>query len=389
MEPGNRGGNMVFRRKCPVTRDKAGTTFGERTESGGSPETGRCLLQVDIRKRLRQFSLQVQFQAGRGCLGILGASGCGKSMTLKAIAGIEDPDQGQVVLGGRVLYDSGAGICLRPQKRKTGYLFQNYALFPNMTVEQNLEAGLRYGAGIRGDCSRQVKELAGRFRLEGLEQQYPGRLSGGQQQRAALARIFACGPEVLLLDEPFSAMDSFLKEGLRLELKQILGAYEGVSVLVTHDRDEAYQLCDHLLLMKEGRVLVTGPTRQVFADPGTVEAARLTGCRNISRIRRLGSHQVCALDWDGLVLSTKEPVGEHIQAIGIRAHDLNPLGEGEGQVNRIPVTGPKVTEMPFEWYVTLDNGIWWKTEKDIRTHDAAGFVPRWLYVDPSAILLLE
>ena len=148
---------MVFRRKCPVTRDKAGITFGERTVSGDSPETGRCLLQVDIRKRLRQFSLQVQFQAGRGCLGILGASGCGKSMTLKAIAGIEDPDQGQVVLGGRVLYDSGAGICLRPQKRKTGYLFQNYALFPNMTVEQNLEAGLRYGAGIRGEDRKSTR----------------------------------------------------------------------------------------------------------------------------------------------------------------------------------------------------------------------------------------
>lgn len=345
-------------------------------------------LTVQIQKRYGDFLLDVNFTAEDGeALALLGASGCGKSVTLKCVAGIDRPDRGRIELDGQVLFDSATGVNLPPQKRRMGFLFQSFALFPHMTVEQNVAVCL--GSFEKRRRQARTAELLARLHLEGQAKLYPRQLSGGQQQRAALARIFACGPEVLLLDEPFSAMDSFLKEGLRLELKQILGAYEGVSVLVTHDRDEAYQLCDHLLLMKEGRVLVTGPTRQVFANPGTVEAARLTGCRNISRIRRLGPHQVCALDWDSLVLSTKEPVGEHIQAIGIRAHDLNPLGEGEGQVNRIPVTGPKVTEMPFEWYVTLDNGIWWKTEKDIRTHDAAGFVPRWLYVDPSAILLLE
>ena len=382
---------MFLKRKYQSREGLSGT--GSRDNLLGD---GKLSLRVDIKKQLRQFLLQVQLEAGRGCLGILGPSGCGKSMTLKTIAGIQHPDSGQVVLGRRVLYDSARRIDVRPQKRRVGYLFQNYALFPNMTVEQNIRAGLQYGAKIRGDYGTRMAELVERFRLEGLEKQYPGRLSGGQQQRAALARIFACGPDVLLLDEPFSAMDSFLRERLRLELEQLLDGYDGVSVLVTHDRDEAYQLCDHLLLMDEGKVLAAGTTRDVFGDPGSVQAARLTGCKNISRIRRLGPCRVCALDWNGLELATGREVGQEITAVGIRAHDFVPLGEGEalerraqGADNLIPVTSPSIAEMPFEWYVTLENGIWWKKEKDIHTHDSTGVVPSWLYVDPSAILLLR
>lgn len=363
-------------------------------------------LQVDIKKRLKGFELDLAFEAGRGCLGILGASGCGKSMTLKSIAGIMTPDQGRIALqyskgeaaGGRVLYDSALRINLKPQKRRVGYLFQNYALFPNMTVEENIAVGLKGRPAFKRDgesVREKTARLLERFRLTGLERRYPGQLSGGQQQRVALARLMAYEPEALLLDEPFSAMDSYLKEGLRLELLKVMEEYGGVAVMVTHDRDEAYQLCQRLLLMDKGRVLAFGKTRDLFQDPGTCLAARLTGCKNISRIEKAGPCRVRALDWGGLELETGRPVEAAVTAVGIRAHDFEPLSEGEAAqwrgrpgANLIPAGHPAVSEMPFEWYVTLENGLWWKIEKDIHTHDAAGILPGYLRIAPEALLLL-
>ncbi len=213
-------------------------------------------LGVEIKKKLKEFDLDISFSAGKGCLGILGPSGCGKSMTLKSIAGIVTPDSGRIALqyakgeaaGGRVLYDSALKINEKPQMRRVGYLFQNYALFPNMSVEENIAAGLK---GMEKKKAK-VGEMIERFRLTGLEKRYPGQLSGGQQQRVALARILAYEPEVLLLDEPFSAMDTYLREGLRLELSKVLADYDGVSVMVTHDRDEAFQLCKNIMLLDRG-----------------------------------------------------------------------------------------------------------------------------------------
>lgn len=298
-------------------------------------------------------------------------------MTLKSIAGIVTPDSGRIALqyaqgeaaGGRVLFDSSLKINETPQIRRVGYLFQNYALFPNMTVEENIAAGLK-GKGARAAaggrksqaCSPQaikqkVQEMTERFRLIGLEKHYPAQLSGGQQQRTALARILAYEPEILLLDEPFSAMDTYLREKLRLELAEALKDYDGVSILVTHDRDEAYQLCPEILLMDQGKVLARGKTRDIFAWPQTCKAARLTGCKNISRIRRMGERHICALDWGGLELMADRLVGEEITAVGIRAHDFEPLSRQKAAAyayeNCIPVEEPQVSEMPFEWYITL------------------------------------
>ena len=372
----------------------------------------RLLLGVEIKKKLKEFSLELSFEAEKGCLGILGPSGCGKSMTLKSIAGIVTPDSGRIALqyaqgeaaGGRVLFDSALKINETPQIRRVGYLFQNYALFPNMTVEENIAAGLK-GKGARAAaggrksqvCSPQaikqkVQEMTERFRLIGLEKHYPAQLSGGQQQRTALARILAYEPEILLLDEPFSAMDTYLREKLRLELEEALKDYDGVSILVTHDRDEAYQLCPEILLMDQGKVLARGKTRDIFAWPQTCKAAR-PGCKNISRIRRMGERHICALDWGGLELMADRLVGEEITAVGIRAHDFEPLSRQKAAAyayeNCIPVEEPQVSEMPFEWYITLKNGLWWKREKTIHTHNSAGVIPEYLRVDPSAILLLK
>ncbi len=316
-------------------------------------------------------------------------------MTLKSIAGIVTPDSGNIVLHGggngeqeRVLFDSARKIHEKPQKRRIGYLFQNYALFPNMTVEQNIAVGLK-GQNPEG----KVKEMVERFRLQGLEKQYPRQLSGGQQQRVALARILAYEPDTLLLDEPFSAMDTFLRESLRLGLAKVLKEYDGISIMVTHDRDEAYQLCDRLMLMHEGKVLASGPSREIFSNPGSVRAAVLTGCKNISRIERLGSHRVKALDWNEIELTVEGNITDEITHIGIRAHDFEPISDhsqySSEEINLIPVHNPEIAEMPFEWYITLDNHLWWKKEKDIHTHDSAGIVPAALRVSPSAILLLK
>ena len=373
---------------------------------GIDPSAGPSL-QVSIRKKLKGFELDMVFHTGRGCLGILGPSGCGKSMTLKSIAGIVTPDAGRIALqyaageaaGGRVLYDSSLKINERPQNRQVGYLFQSYALFPNMTVEENIRTGLKSRRMRRvltsAGAQKRVQEMVKRFGLQGLEKRYPAQLSGGQQQRAALARIMAYKPEVILLDEPFSAMDSHLREKLRLELAALLKEYDGISILVTHDRDEAYQLCDSMILMDQGRVLSSGKTRELFLNPRTCMAARLTGCKNISRIRRIGTCRIEALDWGGLVLSTSEPVGDEVTAVGIRAHDFEPLSQTQAEElqgregeNLIPVGNPTISEMPFEWHITLENGLWWKCGKSIHDLKAAPQIPKWLRVSSGALMLL-
>ena len=364
-------------------------------------------LGLDFEKKLDGFHLRVRYEGEARRIGILGASGCGKSMTLRSIAGIERPDSGSIRMGERILIDSGKKIDMRPQERRVGYLFQNYALFPSMTVEQNIMAGLK---GKKEEKLRRTQEMMRAFQIEGLGKRRPDELSGGQQQRVALARIMAYRPEAVLLDEPFSAMDYFLKERLRLEMIQVLREYEGLSILVTHDRDEAYQLCDYLLLMHEGQIIGEGPVKEVFSKPQTVEAARLTGCKNISRIRSLGPHLVCAEDWGNLQLTVAEEVSPEITHIGIRAHDLFPvsgtipssaeipfsgktpspdLSSSNGSVNLIPVGEPVLTELPFEWYIVLRNGLWWKIPKDMHSHDFQGGIPSALSVDPSAIMLLR
>lgn len=347
------------------------------------------MIDVEISSRLGAFSLEAGFRAEEGCTGILGASGCGKSITLKSIAGICTPDRGRICLSGpkgeRVLFDSSKRICLPVQKRRVGYLFQNYALFPNMTAEENILCGLK---GSKQSSRERLKELISQFHLEGLEKKYPHQLSGGQQQRTALARIFASEPELLLLDEPFSALDAHLKEQMRLEMLAYMKAYEKTALLVTHDRDEAYQLCSRLILMDAGHVLQQGTTQEVFSHPVNTAAARLTGCKNISRIRWIGSHRVWAEDW-GIELCVAEQRQERIKAIGIRAHDFYPLSEGENDVNVIKTGHVQISELPFEWYVTLENGIWWKVTKTIHNHSGCNLAPAALGIRPEHIILLE
>ena len=249
-------------------------------------------LTVDIHKQLGRFSLDAAFRADGGTLGLLGASGSGKSLTLKCIAGIERPDRGKILLNGVTLFDSERRINLPPQKRRVGYLFQNYALFPNMTVRQNILCGIRWerDRARRAAEFRRVVEL---LHLQGLEEQRPDQLSGGQQQRTALARILVSRPELLMLDEPFSALDEHLRDQLQIQMKKLLDAFDGDILLVTHNQDEAYHICEKAAVVDGGRILGVRETELLFLDPGSVPAARLTGCRNISSAaRRVGAYEV-------------------------------------------------------------------------------------------------
>lgn len=340
-------------------------------------------LDVNINKNYKDFSLNVSFKGNNGCIGILGPSGCGKSMTLKSIAGIINPDYGQILLDDEVLFDSQKKINIKPQKRNIGYLFQNYALFPNMSVEQNIAAGLNHLD--KKQRQQRVNEMISRFHLDGLSKRYPKQLSGGQQQRVALARIFAYEPKVLLLDEPFSAMDTHLRESLRLQLSEVLKEYNGISIMVTHDRDEVYQLCNQLIIIDKGSIIASGYTKDIFENPGNVTAARLTGCKNISRVEIIDENTIKALDWNNIELKVNG-LTKDVTHIGIRAHDFYPIDTKEHQ-NSIEVGKAEISEMPFEWYITLENGIWWKLEKQIHEHTYQA--PQYVSIDPDKILLLK
>ena len=303
------------------------------------------VLSVDIEKTLGDFHLQVRFEAEREIMALLGASGCGKSMTLKCIAGIQRPDRGRIVLGDRVLFDSEAGINLPPQKRHVGYLFQQYALFPNMTVEQNILAGAR--GGTRQERRATVAEMVRTFRLEGLQKLRPSQLSGGQQQRVALARILAGQPELLLLDEPFSALDEHLKWQLELELSDTLKTFPGGVLFVSHSRDEVYRLCDTVCVLTEGKSDPKETIQELFAAPATLGAALISGCKNISPAEVRPEGLFCP-DW-GVTLRTAQTVSDRTRYAGIRAHYFTLEGDG----NSIPCRVSRVIDNVFSTVVML------------------------------------
>jgi len=313
-------------------------------------------LLVDIKKRLKGFSLNVAFTIDDEYLGILGASGSGKSMTLKCIAGVETPDEGRIELNGKVLFDSAKRINLKPQERNIGYLFQNYALFPHMTVEENIGIGLRLP---QKEKKQKVKEMIEAFRLQGLETKYPNQISGGQQQRVALARCIVYKPEVLMLDEPFSALDTHLRDQLQLEVLELLKLYQGGVLMVSHSRDEIYRLCKKLVIIDQGKSILFGDTKEIFKQPRLQAAARIIGCKNISGCEIISSHSVRAVDW-GFILETGRPVPETTKYLGIQAHDFCLLDVASGdpmkeQNNVIKCRIKRIVEGELEYSVYFSN----------------------------------
>ena len=344
-------------------------------------------LHVDIKKRLGSFVLESAFEQDGGVLGLLGASGCGKSMTLKCIAGIEKPDEGRIVLDGRVLYDSAARVNLPPQQRQVGYLFQNYALFPNMTVRQNIAVGL-HREKDRRKRERELEDAIHLFQLNGLENHRPYQLSGGQQQRVALARILVNRPQLLMLDEPFSALDSHLRLRLQMELKERLGTFGRDVLMVTHSRDEAYHMCGRIAVMESGKIKIVKETKELFADPESICAAAITGCKNIASARKIGEYEVEVPDW-GIRLTTAKPVRDDVTAVGIRAHYFNT----KTLQNRADVVYAGEMEEPFEVSVRFrwagqradTEPLLWRVSKEKRGQQ----FPTALGVAPVNILLLH
>lgn len=377
------------------------------------------MLEVRIEKKLSAFVLQAEFTAKEEVLGLLGASGSGKSMLFKCIAGIETPDSGRIVLDGRVLYDSEEKINLSPRERHVGYLFQDYALFPHMTVGENIRIAMPGAKKKHKESEALLQEWLQKMQLCEVKDQYPDKISGGQKQRTAMVRMLVSEPECVLLDEPFAALDSFLKAGLIRELKGYLKEYGKTVLFVSHDRDEIYSLSDRIACLERGCLGQVQEREAFFLAPGTREAAILSGCKNISRIQWLDETHVLANDFgvelEVCVPDSLQAMREEIRFVGIRAHAFDFLWEEEAKdrtgvlsdrdgavshtgnpaVNTIDITDCVVEEALFEYTClcrTPSGGQLQvkcaRTRETESLHESAGRI-RQLTVATKDILLLR
>ena len=345
----------------------AGRPLRTPAEAPGAPHSGAVLeepparsrqveesapcatIEIDVEKALKNFSLQVAFETGQGAVGLLGASGAGKSMTLRMIAGIVAPDSGRIVLNGRVLYDSAAGRNISAARRRIGVVFQDYALFPHMTVAENIGFGLsaleeeeRQERVAKQLESMHIVELAGR---------YPKEISGGQRQRVAIARCMATEPRALLFDEPFAALDPHLRRRMEEQLRETLAGYKGAVIFVSHDMEEAFRFCTDLLVLDSGRVVASGPKHQLFERPQNVAAAQLTGCKNIADAWRVGANRVAVGAWN-CELQTAEPVPHALTHVGIRSHQIV-FQRASKDPNTFPCWLVSTSEAPHEMTLYL------------------------------------
>lgn len=270
-------------------------------------------LLVNIEKKLSNFPLSVHLKLDRENISILGPSGSGKSIILKCIAGIEKPDRGRILLNDRVLFDSKQGINLSPEQRRVGYLFQNYALFPHMTVAENIEIALPQPENRK----KRVHELIEKFHLQGLEEAYPLRLSGGEQQRVALARMLATKPELILLDEPFSALDGILRKQMQQKLPSLLHGRN--YLMVTHDMDEAYRLSEKIMVMESGKMLAFDDRERLFDHPPNLATARILGLTNVSEAIRVRENMIMVPQWGCLLECGGKQKVSHV---GIRSQHV-------------------------------------------------------------------
>jgi len=312
------------------------------------------MLDVSFRKSFGGFLLQTQFQAGNEVLGVLGPSGSGKSMTLRAIAGIETPDEGRIAVNGQVLFDSAQSIDVPPRLRNIGYVFQHYALFPHLTVKENIGFGL---AGLSGgEKNQRLQETLETFHLKDRENHYPDQLSGGQQQRVSLARTLITRPAILLLDEPFSALDAHIKRHLENELLEtIRNNFSGTVLLVTHNIEEAHRLCDRILVYAQGRNVQIGDKHEVVEQPATLAVAQVVGCRNLLEVDASVESGVVVVRCGNLTLQGKRefPAATKMFA-GFHSYHLQLHGDNPGQPNTFHGLIVDVLEGTFFNTITLN-----------------------------------
>ncbi len=298
-------------------------------------------LVVEIQKTLFDFVLDVSFTCNSIPLGILGASGAGKSTILRCIAGLQTPDRGKIILNDKVLFDSEKGINLSPRDRNCGFLFQNYALFPHLTVGENIAFGMKSTQSY-WEIKQQVEQHLVALELRGMSDRYPGELSGGEQQRVALARARASNPDILLLDEPFSALDTYLRDKQEKLLRKSLKHYQGVTIFITHNLEEAYRVCPNLLIIDHGMEIAYGAKQDIFEHSRNFRVAQLTGCKNFSRGIAIKHNKVKAIDWN-CILEVVEPIPKSFTYVGIRAHQLL-FPENNSQPNTFPCWLAAVSE---------------------------------------------
>lgn len=292
------------------------------------PRSAEPQLRVQLRKALPNFQLDLELQAGQRPVGLLGASGAGKSITLRMIAGVVRPDAGSIELNQRMLYSSKRGIDLPPAARRVGVVFQDYALFPHRTVAENV--GYALFQLPRAERRQRVAELLEDLHIAHLANRRPAEISGGERQRVAIARCLAMRPEALLFDEPFAALDPHLRRTTEEQLRETLRNYPGAVLFITHDMEEAFRFCAELMVLERGRVIARGGRQELFDAPGTATAARLTGCKNIAPARALDEHHLRVAAWE-CTLATAHPVPESLEAVGYRSHHFRLQKQAEGE----------------------------------------------------------
>ncbi len=263
------------------------------------------MLEFDFEYRLDGFTLAPALTVGQGVTALYGPSGAGKSLTLLCLVGLRRPVRGWIRLNGRTLFDAAAGIHVAPHLRRMGLVFQEYALFPHLTVAANLAYGLRGMPGA--DVRDRVEAMLRLLRLEGLGNRYPGELSGGQRQRVALGRGLVIQPDLLLLDEPFSALDQMERERLRGEVLELLQGFGGATILVTHSLQEAYIMARQIAVIAGGRILQSGPRDEVLQHPRDRRVAEQVGAANIFRgtVAALADG-TSVVEWHGMSLHLSE-----------------------------------------------------------------------------------
>jgi molybdate transport system permease protein len=355
----------------------------------------RGSLQAELERRLEGFTLNVGMETSAGAAGLLGPSGSGKSMTLRMIAGVSTPDRGRITLNGRVLFDSTNRINLPPAERRIGMVFQDYALFPHLTVRENVGFGL--AALPAPERRARVEQQLASMRIQELANRFPREISGGQRQRVAIARCMAMKPDALLLDEPFAALDPHLRRQTEEQLRETLSHFHGPVVFVTHDMEEAFRFCTQLLVLNHGRVIAKGPRQELFERPRTVAAARLTGCKNIVEAVRCGDHRIAAPAWN-CELATAMSAPSALTHLGYRSHQFR-FPDGQGGENSFRCWLVSTSEAPHEMtlYLRLQTApspgdpphLQADVPKDLWRTLRERPQPWTITVDPERLLLLE
>lgn len=270
------------------------------------------MLECKIKKAFKNFYLDTDFLMQDSRLGLLGPSGSGKSLTLKALAGLIRPDSGKIILNGRTLFDSEKKINLKPQERRVGFLFQDYALFPNFTVEENVRAGLR-------DNKADIEEKLNEMRIFHIRDKYPDQISGGERQRTALCRILVNDPEILLLDEPFSALDEYLRSEIEEEVMKFIDTYKLKTILVSHNKEEVYRICDSIVSISSGKTNSVKTRSEFFENPTNITEAKLIGIKNYSTFD-MKDNEILLKAWGISIKTSRKFDGE---IIGIKNKGIN------------------------------------------------------------------